>query len=792
MSMLRNYVTVALRNLLRHKVYSAINILGLAVGLASCIVIMLWVRFHLSFDNFHTNADRIYLLYEKVNFSGTSDQEGNATMGPMGPTLKNDYPGIENYTRVYDIYGFNTRVRENPILLKSVFMADSTVFEMFSFKFLMGNPGTALVDPYSIVLTRESARTLFGDENPLGQVVRSNDYDYKVTGVVEDIPRNSVFRFNMLVSISTLENYKYLKMPGWGNNCLTTYLMLRNGVDYRVLEKQFPEFMNKYVPDVAANIKLCLHPLRGLSQRFNFLSSGPSWTYIYVFSAIAVIVLLVACINFINLSLARSTGRAREVGLRKTVGAERGQLIFQFLSESVFLAFCALFLGIAILELILPGLNVFFGDILVFDYIRNWRLSLGLIGIALLAGLFAGLYPAFILSSFHPIAVLKGQITSGLKGRFLRRFLVIAQFAASIILITFTLFASRQLNYLRNSELGFIKDQVVILPLGRDMRNSLNNIREELLQNPSITGVAASSNTFGNVYMSLGIHFEGMDPKEEDKWSVSSIFADENFIPFYGLSLVAGRNFSSDFSTDSSVSYVINEELARRIGWTPENAIGKKFSMWRGSEGMVIGVVKDFNYNSMHSRINPLALRMYPDMMNFASVRIRPEKATDALKYLEKKWNGYMPDQPFEYSFLDEDFARLYQADRQAALLVGGFSALAVFIACLGLLGLISYAAQRRTKEIGIRKVLGASVQNIILLLSREFLVLLGVSILIAWPVAWYLTNRWLESFAYRIDLGWATFLLGGAIALVIASLTVSYQAVKAATANPVESLRYE
>jgi putative ABC transport system permease protein len=517
--------------------------------------------------------------------------------------------------------------------------------------------------------------------------------------------------------------------------------------------------------------------------------------YVRIFSSVAVLILIIACINFMNLATARSAKRAREVGLRKVLGSNRSQLIRQFLGESVFLSFCSVLLALALIEMSMPLLNEYFGGIFNFDSSMNWVFLLELAGVALLTGIVAGIYPAFFLSSFQPAAVLKSALKHSNRGLWLRRSFIVLQFSISIILIVYTFFVVRQVNYMRSRNLGFDKNQVVILPLYREMRTKTESLRHELLLNPAVTGVTAANTSLGDSFNENFIIYEGM--VSGINWVVPNLVVDCDFISFYGLELLAGRNFRLNSAGDSSISYILNESLVKKIGWTPESAIGRKFNL-DGFHGIVVGVVRDFNFKSLHHTIEPLVLVFDPvntsgfHNLGVSSVRIRPENMSATLDWLKDLWLRYCPLEPFSYSFLDEDFARKYESETMAGRITSSFSVLAVFIASLGLLGLISFAAESRTKEIGIRKVLGASVKDIVLLLSQEFIWLLCLAILIAWPVAWYMINRWLENFAYRIEIGWMTFLLGGVIALVIAALTVSYQAVKAATANPVESLRYE
>jgi putative ABC transport system permease protein len=796
MSMLSNYFRVAIRNLLRHKVYSAINIAGLAIGMACCMIISLWVYYHLSFDRFHKNADRIYRIILNVSFKGQSPLDYCGSFGLMGRDLMNDYPEVVNYARLFK-WGEQILVRDGDrkIVIPVLCYSDPSLFDLFSFEFAAGDPKNALSEPKSLVLTEETARKLFGDENPLGRVLElGGEPDYKVTGILKNIPGNSHLQFDMLTPFKSEWLSNWLGSYQSGAD-FYTYLLLEHGVDYKALERKANGFFQKHAPDYAGSLTMYLQPLGDIHLHSRTLTYDLNWrktdiTYIYIFSTIAFLILLVACINFVNLATSRSAGRAREVGIRKVVGARRSQLILQFLGESVLVSFCAMILARAFIELALPALNNFFGNELDFNLSNAWLFLAGLVCLTVFVGILAGWYPALFMSSPQPHDVLKSAGQRATRGLGLRRTLVISQFTVSIILIVCSIFIGKQLHWIQKRNLGFNKEHVIVLKISQAIKGKYESVRQELLENSSITDISAlGPHKLGSLLRGMNFNFEGKTP--DQTWLTSCMAVDPDFVRFYGLEIVEGRSFSPELATETGGAYIINETLKEKLGW--KTAVGKKF--WLADDkvpGQVIGVVKDFNFYSLHHKIEPLALFIRPELFSFLSVKVRPENIAGTLKYLERKWAGYDPTSPFEYTFLDEDFARLYQAEEMTRKVVGAFSILAVFVACLGLLGLISFAAESRTKEIGIRKVLGASVTDILLLLSKEFLVLLSLSILIAWPVAWYVMNRWLQNFAYRIDLGWATFLLGGVIALVIAGLTVGYQALKAATANPVDALRYE
>jgi putative ABC transport system permease protein len=804
--MLGNYLKVALRNLLRHKVYSAINIFGLAVGLACCLVIALPVYYHLSFDSFHRNFDRICRITGIANFK---DQEpiGHAgSFGPMGRDFMNDYPEVKGYARLYMDYATaHLRYADTRVEVWNTCYSEPSFFDLFSFELVAGDPKTALSAPNSLVLTQETARSLFGDKEPLGKLVELNgETDFMVTGVLKDIPVNSHIQLDILLPLQrrwtpeALANYQ--SYPDF-----FTYLLLAPGADCKELERKAAGYFKVHQTWLAEELTMVLQPLRKIHLYSGYLRYDLNWSKsdistIYFFSAVVLMILLIACINFVNLYTARSAGRAREVGIRKVVGASRAQLIGQFLCESVMVCFCAMLLAHAILELAQVPLKDFFGTELDFELLNSLPF-LGILAVlTVLLGILAGWYPALLLSLPQPQDVLKAAGRSTAKSLGLRRTLVVVQFTASVILVVCSIFIGKQLHWINHKDLGFKKDNTVILNMPEAIRTKHEAVRQELLTCPAILDVSyAGPGGIGRGMRGTTFHFEGGNPNQ--KYLTNCLAVDYNFIKFYGLNLIEGRDFSAEMGTDTSGTFIINEKLKESLGW--DTAVGRKLWLdedkgtgqeigYKQQPGVVIGVVGDFNFRSLYEAMEPLTLYVKPSNYSQIAARIQPEKQSEAIKFLEKKWGLYEPSNTLGYSFLDEDIAWQYRGERRSETLVVSFSLLAILIACLGLLGLISYAAERRTKEIGIRKTLGASTADIILLLSREFMVLLGFSILIAWPVAWYIMDRWLQKFAYRIELDWTAFILAGAIALAIAALTVSYQAVKAATANPVESLRYE
>jgi putative ABC transport system permease protein len=762
-----NYFKVAVRNLLRHKVYSAINIAGLAVGLACCMGIMIFIQFVLSSDNFHEKGDRICRVISIMKSEGKSPIHTPSVSGPVGPNMMNDYPEVENYSRF--VWQWRSSVRYNGkwIDLGASASTDPSVFDVFTFKMKSGDPKTALSDPKSIVLTEETAKKIFGEDEPLGKILFFPDAgDFRVTGILEEIPANSLIRFEYLLPI---DKNRLTWINDIGRIGLITYVLLKDGADRANLERKVATFSQKYYGESADHYSFYLQPLKDVFLHSGHISGEPPIVLVLsLLSALCLLILVIACVNYMNLSTARASSRAREVGIRKVFGAERKNLIRQFLGESIIQSLLAMLAVGCFVELALP----YFNDVSHMQLKLSWLVLFAIVAVALFAGLLAGSYPAFVLSSFQPLRVLKGISKTGTRGLLLRRILVVTQLVFSVVLIVCTLLIGRQAKYLMNKDMGFNKSQVAIVPMSDKVRDQYETIRQELLRNPSITDVAASSSKLGWVSQILQFDFEGRKP--DDSWQASFISVDYDFISFYGIELTQGRNFSKDFATDFEQGYIINEALAKKLGW--DSAVGKRFGT-NGQMGVVIGVVKDFNYSSLQNKIQPLILRLAPGNSRMMSLRLTPGDTQNKLKIVEKIISRYEYDQPFKYSFLDEDIVLMYQPLMIAARVAASAAFLAIMIACLGLFGLISFSTQERSKEIGIRKVLGASVRDILLLLSREYLMLVGISILIAWSLAWFVIDIFLRNFAYRIAIGPVPFILGGLVVLIITAATLSFQA---------------
>ena len=789
--MLKNDLKIAFRNLLKHKGYTFINVTGLAVGMACCFLILLYVQDEMSYDKFHDNAKQIYRVTREFGSSGSVEPAAN-TSYPIAPAFKVEFPEVVDVVRFRRRFRPVIRYKDKRFWEEGFCLTDSTFLDVFTFPMVKGNPGTALREPNSVVLTEETARRYFGDEDPMGKVLLYNhDIEFKVTGVLRNLPQNTHFKFDFIAPIESLDG-PWERWTTFVRNY--TYLVLTEGYDPAELESKFPALIDKYVgKELSARgytFKLHLQRLTDIHLRSHLSSEikpNSDIAYVYLFSAIAFFILLIACINFMNLSTARSARRAKEVGLRKVIGAHRLQIIQQFLGESIILSLIAFLLAIGSVELLLPGFNALSGKELVFHGFDT-LLLLGLIGIVLFVGIVAGGYPAFFLSAFQPVEVLKGGFISDSAGSRVRKSLVIFQFIISIALIVCPVIVYKQMDYIRKKDLGFDKEQIIVVPLGSQVRQRSEVIKSQWKQHPYVLNATSSLLVPTRSLWTWNVIPQGKQKAIE----TGTYMVDYDFIETYKMEIITGRNFAREFAMDAKEAFLINETAMLQFGWaSPEIAIGKQLD-WAGErKGNVIGVVRDFHVGSLHEKIDPVVFFINPDY-NYLSVRILADDIGGTISYLENTWSEYLSHLPFEYFFLDERFDQLHRADKKVGAIFGSFSTLAVIIACLGLFGLASFTAEQRTKEIGIRKVLGATVANVTSLLSKDFIKLVLVANLIAWPVAWYAMNRWLQGFAYRIDVGWLPFALAGGLALIIALLTVSTQAIKAALANPVKSLRYE
>ncbi len=798
--MLRNYVKIAMRNLARYKVYSLINIAGLAVGIACCVLIFLWVYNELSFDRYHENADNIYRLRTDADFGGLVLDMPKFSP-PAADYLVNNYPEVLQATRFYRMDKTPVKYGTNQFYEERVFFADNSVFDMFSFPMVKGDPRSALATAYSVVITEDMAQKYFYGDDPVDKVLTFNDEDYTVTGVIRNIPNNSHFTFDMLCSFETLYERNRQNMEQWLNINYNIYFLLQENYDYKKLEQKFPEMIDTHLTDklktIGGSIEIYLQPLTSIHLHSHLqqeISPNGNIIYVYVYSAIAAFILIIACINFINLTTARSTNRAQEVGIRKVLGADRAALIRQFLGESFVYTFISLIIALLLVKLSLPLFGHLIGRDLSFMYNDIPWLLPGIIGLMIFVGLCTGSYPAFFLSSLRPIHVIKGNLKSGAAHPRIRSLLVIVQFSISIILIIGTSIIFNQLNFIKDKTIGFDKDEIVVLPISNEnIAQSLITIKSELKTISGIVDVAASSHVPGQTTYKNPVVPDGYT-EDNAQW-MGMLNIDHDFIPLMGIELIAGRNFARELRTDAQGSVLINETALKLFGW--DDAIGKNIRALGGDPSRwgdltVIGVVKDFHMTSLHYEIEPLLIYSSPTSSNTICVKVSKGNLSSTMDLLKKKWEEIDPDNPFDYFFLDEFFDSQYRADERLSIIFSYFSLLAVFIACLGLYGLASFTAEQRKREIGIRKVLGASISGIVFMLSKEFMKWVLIANIIAWPVVWVAMNRWLENFAYRIDFDYRYFISAGIIALVIAMITVSYQAVKAGMANPVDSLRNE
>lgn len=804
-AMISNYYKVSMRNILRNKTFSFLNISGLSVGIASCILILLYVNNELSYDTYNEKYDRTYRV---VHYYGSQEKVasddvlpitdfqvwGNA---PVAPAMQNYFPEVDQVFRFTSdapwLLSYNGISFSEPDIL----FADSTAFDLFDWPFLAGNPETALIRPNTIVLTKELADKYFKNENPIGKTLIMDGEDpFEVTGVVE-IPTNSHFYFNGLISMSTFRNSRPQIFDSWGYVDFYTYFTLKDGATIDQVEAKTDQFITEnFSDDFGYTIQFepladaYLHSEAGRQP-------GPvgSLSNIYIFTSVAIFILLIACINFMNLSTARSVERAKEVAIRKTIGSHRGALVYQFLVEAILITTIAAALAVVFIFIGHPTLESISGKTLPIDWLFSLQnIGIGILGI-LLIGIIAGSYPAFVLSNFKPITVLKGSFKTSSNGIWLRKSLVILQFSLSIILIAGATIVSSQLNFLRAYDMGFDSEQMLVIDYGYDGKvgQKLNYIKKQFLNHSDVEKVSASRATPGDFFPNAGTGVADPVSGEIVYKSPAIYEIDRDFIPTYSMKMVAGRNFSKDFLLDSINSLILNESAAKLFGYpNPEDIIGKSFEQW-GREGKVIGVVENFNYVSLHDEVEPLSLR-YGIWYNTSvlSLKLNSNDYSKTLSELEEIWYNVAPHRPFDTRFVDQSFNKQYESDARFGSIFTIFSGLAIFVACLGLFGLTIYSTAQRNKEIGVRKVLGASVGRIVTLLSKDFVRLFIISLVISVPLSWYVMNNWLDGFAYRIALGLEVYAIAAFITLIVAFLTMSFKTVKAALANPVDSLKDE
>ncbi len=804
-TMFRNYLLISFRNILKNKWFSLINIAGLAVGMACFILILAFVQFELSFDRFHDRADRIFRVISRdTGRQGWASQFVDHSPEHLAQLLKAEFPEVVRATRTRDIWTDKAILKygDKTYYQKGLF-ADTEFLEVFSYPLLKGDKTRALAPPNAIVLTHAVAGKLFPGEDPIGRTleyrVTNRTCELNVTGVLEDPPKNSHLQFEFLVSVATTvaDKRDAYMVHNWNVWNFTTYIELQEAGDQGAVEGKFPAFLIRQgqgPPENGStgaghNYEFRLQPIRDIHLRSNIsgeLATNNQIRYVTLFMSIAVIVLLIACINYMNLVTARATARAKEIGIRKVAGAGRGQLLQQFIGETLLLAFLALGLALILVFSALPSFRTLIGSEFDLSAVSNTPLHLMILGTVLIVGVASGIYPALVLSAFRPVNALKDFGTSGRRGSRLRNGLVVLQFSASIILIIATLVVFRQLNFIRNQRLGYDRENVVVLPVREpETRDKAQIIKTELLSHPEVLGVSVSGGLPTNIRSRyIGVEFQ-RDNGESVKMELCYDYVDHDFLDVFRIELAQGRNFSREFGDDPK-GVLLNETAVRQLGWS--DPIGKKVDV--GRDHHVVGVIKDFYFASFHRQIEPMALTLGTGS-NIA-VRLTPGDPAQRLALLKRVFENNTTSQPFDFFFLDDAFNRLYQKEQRTGQLFGYFSLLAVFIACLGLLGLSSYTVDRRTKEIGIRKVLGASAPSIVRILTGEFVRLVLISNLIAWPVAFLAMRLWLQDFAYRIALGWQVFALSAAAALLIACVTIGSQTLKAAMTDPVITLRYE
>jgi len=788
--MLKNYLKIALRYLTKNKTYSIINIGGLAIGMACTILIMLWINYEFSYDAFHKNKDQIFWAVREYNNPDGTKEYSPVTVLPLAKALTTEYPEIKKAARFNDAFGeFPLRLKGKMFYTKGT-PVDQDFFEIFTFPFRFGSAAAAFKNSNSLVLTRSTAERFFGNKNPIGEVLQfelwGKWWNFRVTGVLENIPANSDFHFDILFPVSFLDKLGWDE-TNWKNGCVKTYILTKPGINIKELSKKIVDINRRYNPNVEASI--ILFPLTKV-HLYNFDGSGRI-TYIYIFSIIAAFILVISCINFINLTTARYDKRAKEIGVKKAAGASRLQIGGQFMIESILFSLLALLLSIMIIELGISSFSRSAEEQLLLHY--SGSMFLWSFIIALIVGMASGIYPSVLISSAATIHIFKGAGSSDNIDRStsLRKILVGFQFTLSIILIIGVIVVYNQLSFMKNKPLGFVKDQVVRLPLRSELRSPVKfeTLKHNLLSNPNISSLTACNSNFTEWQFTADekeIGWEGKKTNDKIEMEVNSV--DTDYLKTFGMKMIQGRFFSNDFPTDINEAVVLNETAVKALGF--KNPVGQYFE-YHGKRH-IVGVIKDFNFYSLQQQIKPLILFLAPYWYHSLYIKIHSNEPAEVIGFIEHTIKQSVPDYPFEYSFLDDDLNNLYKSEQNIGTILTIFSSLAIFISCLGILGLIAFITERRTKEIGIRKVLGASVPGVVFILTKDFTKWILLANIAAWPVAYYLMHKWLQDFAYRIELSWWMFVLAGGIALLIALATVSFQAVKAAIANPVESLRHE
>jgi putative ABC transport system permease protein len=802
--MVKNFFKIAIRTIRKQRLFSVINILGLSLGMTASLFVLLYITDELSYDQFHTDIEQIYRIDLQGRISG-QEVVTTSSCSPLGPAMISEIPEIKDFLRLQKMQGILVKNETETFVEKdNIFFADSNFFSFFDFVLLEGDKNTVLQEPNTVVLTQKSAKKYFGDEPAIGKQLLffSSGRSYTVTGISANTPSNSHFHFNMILSGSNNDNFK---SEVWLNNSFPTYVKGHRPLDIAVVNSKIAEITRKNVgPQLEQMMGTSfdefikqgnaygyfLHPLKEIhlySTIDDEIEAGGDISYVYLFAAIGIFIILIACINFMNLSTAKSAGRAKEVGLRKTFGSARGQLINQFLIESLIFSVLSGIIAFGLVYLLLPSFNSFAGKGIEVSQLFSLGMIGTIVGLSLLVGVLAGSYPAFYLTAFRPSEILRGQLKSGAKSGKLRGVLVVVQFAISIVLIVCTLVVYQQLRYTQNINLGFDRENVIIVQNAGRLDNNRKVFKNKLMELSNISAVSYTNSIIPGVNNTTVFR----TPGAEDDHLMGTYLADYEHLDALAISIKEGRNFSRDFASDSS-AVLVNEATVVEMGW--DNPIGEK--LWRFGENeeifTVVGVMKDFNFESLHSKVRPLVLRFLNEANTLVVRFDKGTSASDAVASIESQWKNISPNEMFQYNFLDEDFDALYRSEQRLGKIFYLFTGIAIFIASLGLFGLAAFIAEQRTKEIGIRKSLGASVFSISTLLSREFVKYVAFALLIAIYPAYYIMSNWLEGFEYRVDISPVVFIVSGFAALSIAMLTVSYQAIKAAKVNPVESLKYE
>jgi len=796
--MFKNYLKITFRNLLKHKVYSVINLLGLSIGLTCSMLILIFVQHEFSFDRFHKNADRIYRLGREIS-SAEGERREPSSSATTAELLLQEYPEVKNATRFQAMGQVTIKYEEKLFYEKRIYYVDPSVFDVFTFPMLIGDPKTALLKPYSVVITEEMAGKYFGQTNPIGKVLRfDNRDDFIVTGVIKNLPKTTHREINMLCSFETLRAQNHPGLIDWLNFKFSTYLLLQKDYDYHALEVKLPAFIKKHfgkdLKTAESTLSFYLMPLKKIYLYSHLDGNSPGLiTRVSYFSILALFIVLIACINFMNLSTARSAIRAKEVGIRKVVGADKSRLVKQFLGETLIFSFLALFTAFLLTELTLPFFNNIIEEELNLSITKTPQIFLGFVGLAFLVGIISGSYPAFSISRFHPAQVLKGNPATSFKKSRFRSALVVLQFALSTLFICHTNFVRNQLHYMKNKDIGFNKKDVIILPIMDDkVRQSIRTLKKELKGNRDILNVAASSSLPG-----LGIPRNVKIPEGYSRTQVQlmdDINVDHDFIPLLGIEMAAGRNFSETFPTDEQQAIIINEMAARKYGW--EAPLGKTIQYSvdedKYTTGIIIGVVKNFHLSSMHRLIEPLFISNHPERLNHILIRIQTRQIPKTIDFIETRWSQIFPDHPFQYSFLEDKYDRYFRTIQKIIDILAAFSVLAIMLACMGIFALAAFIAEQRTREIGIRKVLGDTTLGIIIRLNKELLKFVLIATLFIIPYATLPIVDLGKFFPYLAETDFFLYFKSALLVFIVAFITISYQSIRAALTKPVENLRYE